>query len=94
MTGENPAHDVITTTHCLLLFLTGVLLHSDCEQILQAIIQFAAALVLFQTTPKRVTLDKLSISPAVVSFISLLVGEIGRLKKIVVLLCLLMHCDL
>lgn len=52
----------------------------------QAIIQFVAALVLFQTTPKGVTLDKLSISPAVISFISLLVGEIGRKRSRVNLL--------
>lgn len=52
----------------------------------QAIIQFVAALVLFQTTPKGVTLDKLYISPAVISYISLLVGEIGRKRSRVNLL--------
>ncbi|XP_073060624.1 uncharacterized protein [Primulina eburnea] len=52
----------------------------------QAIIQFVAALVQFQTTPKGVTIDKLSLSPAAVSFISLLVGEIGRKRNRVNLL--------
>ncbi|KZV24763.1 protein jagunal1 [Dorcoceras hygrometricum] len=52
----------------------------------QAIIQFVAALVLFQTKPKGVTLDKLSISPAVIIFVSLVVGEIGRKRSRVNLL--------
>ncbi|KZV47602.1 hypothetical protein F511_12871 [Dorcoceras hygrometricum] len=51
----------------------------------QAFIQFLVILVLFQTTPNGVNLDKLSMSPAV-SFISLLVGEIGRKGSRVILL--------
>ncbi|KAK4403497.1 hypothetical protein Sango_0718300 [Sesamum angolense] len=52
----------------------------------QAFVQFLVAVALFLSTRQEGSLDRLSVSSGVISFISLLIGELGRKRSRVNLL--------